>query len=111
MIKNEYSEKKFTINISEDTIIFSGKLELSDYTELTDFLEQGERSLNAETIKIDIRELVFLNSSGLRMLASFLTGSPNKLEIYINTSVKWQDISVKTLSYLRPGEIRIILEP
>ncbi len=103
----EYREEHFSIEIAEDTIVFSGKLEKPGYDKVSVFLSQEGASIPAETITIDLRDLRFMNSTGIRILAGFLIGTPKKFIIHIDKQITWQDKTVKTLSCLRPGDIGI----
>ncbi len=104
-MQKEYREEKCTITISDDTIAFSGVLENVDYTHIVEFLRQGEALIQAKTMNIDITALQFLNSPGIRMLATFLMGSPKTCTLQYTTTITWQKPTVEVLSRIKPGRI------
>ncbi len=101
----EFREEKFTITISDDSITFSGILENADYTHIAEFLRQGEALIQTKTVNIDITALQFLNSPGIRMLATFLIGSTKTCTLQYTTTVTWQKTTVEMLSRIKPGRI------
>ncbi len=103
-----YSETGFNIQLSENILAFSGSLEKHDYTEIDKFLKQVDQSLSSEVCQIELSELSFLNSSGIRSIASFILGSSKQFEIRINNEITWQEESIPTLTYLIPGKVRIL---
>ncbi len=104
----EFREEKFTITISDDMITFSGVLENADYAHIAEFLRQGEALIPAKTMNIDITALQFLNSPGIRMLATFLMGSPKTCTLQYTTTITWQKPTVEVLSRIKPGRITSI---
>ncbi len=103
-----YTETGFEIRLTGDTLSFSGDLEKSDYTEVDAFLKKVDQVLMSDTCKIKLDKLKFLNSSGIRSLATFVLGTSKKIEIYINNGVTWQKESIPTLAYLKPDRIKIV---
>ena len=104
----EYKDKDFCITILEDTVVFSGKLEKRDYTEIVNFLKQGEDTIQAETVKVDLQALWFINSNGIKILAIFLTRSSKKFEVYIDEEVEWQENTLLVLNRIKPDGITIV---
>jgi hypothetical protein len=102
-----YSEPGFEITLTNNTLIFSGKLEKSDYTDIDKFLREVDQALKDALCIIDLANLSFLNSSGIRSLATFMLGSPKKFEIQINNTITWQTESIPTLTFLKPEGITI----
>ena len=102
-----YSEQGFEITLTENVLLCSGKLEKSNYTDVDRFLREVDQSLHAELCIIDLTTLSFLNSSGIKSLATFMLGSPKKFEIRINDSITWQTQSIPALTFLKPNQITI----
>lgn len=103
-----YSETMFAITLNGNTLTFSGKLEKFDYSDIDTFLKTVAQALPSETCIIDLTRLTYLNSSGLKTLATFLLRSPEKFEIQINSRVTWQTENIPPLTHLRPGRITFV---
>jgi hypothetical protein len=106
----EYKEDQFCITVSENTIIFSGELERIDYSDISNFLKRAEAAISHETVCIDITGLQHLNSTGVRMLAVFLMGSAQKIEIHMNPAITWQHNTIPALCSVKPGGITLVTE-
>lgn len=104
----EYRGEGFLITISDTAIMLSGKIETNVYTEILDFLKHGEQTLQAEPVILDVRQLTYLNSAGIKMLAVFMTGSPKTFEVHVDTHINWQQHIMLTLRYIKPDGITII---
>ncbi len=102
-----YSEPGFEITLTENVLHCSGKLEKSNYTDIDQFLREVDHALQAEVCVIDLTELHFLNSSGIKTLATFMLGSPKKFEIRVNDSITWQTQSIPALTFLKPNQITV----
>lgn len=103
-----FGEDAYSIEVIDNKIVFTGELEKSDYTEINNFLRKAESSIEDENITIDIKELEFLNSSGIRAIGSFLMKSKKKFTICLDQEISWQRIGIMPLKALRaPGEIEI----
>ena len=103
-----YSEPGFEITLRENSLTFSGKLEKSDYSEVDTFLRKVDQTLSSGTCVIDLTNLTFLNSSGIRSLATFILGSPKTFEIHINKTITWQTGSISTLAHLKSKGIEVV---
>lgn len=103
-----YSEDFLNVNLKGNTVIFSGKIEKSDYSSLSKFLEQVDQEVSGNLIKIDLKNLEYLNSSGIRCLATFFINSKKYFEIYINTDITWQNDSISTITLVKPERLEII---
>ncbi len=103
-----HSETGFDIRLTGNTLSFSGNLEKSDYSKIDAFLKKVDQTLNADTCKINLKKLAFLNSSGIRSIATFILGSSKRFEIQINNDITWQSESIPTLAYLKPDRIEIM---
>lgn len=102
-----YSDTGFTIALDGNTLKFSGKLERSDYSEIDAFLRKTEQQITEGPCVIDLTAMTFLNSSGIRSLATFVLGSKHPFQIRINSAVTWQAESIPALANLKSG-IQII---
>ena len=102
-----YSEAGFQIVLTNNVVEFSGKLEKSNYEKVDVFLRNIDQTVSAPTCILDLTQLSFLNSSGIRSLATFMLGSPKQFELRINPEITWQKESIPTLTYLKPNAIRI----
>ncbi len=103
-----YSEAGFRIVLTGNVLAFSGKLEKSSYEKVDAFLRDIDHALSASLCILDINHLTFLNSSGIRSLATFMLGSPKQFELRINPEITWQQESIPALTYLKPNAIRIV---
>lgn len=104
----QYSESGFELTVTDNVLAFSGKLEKSDYTVIDDFLRRAAQTLRSETCVIELTRLTFLNSSGIKCLATFMLGSPKQFEIRVNKNVTWQAESIPALAMLKPNDITIV---
>lgn len=103
-----YSESGCEIMLTDNTLTFSGKLEKSDYTDVDAFLREVDHAITADTCVIDLTHLRFLNSSGIRSLATFMLGSPKSFEVHIDPDITWQSESIPTLQLLKTKGITIV---
>jgi hypothetical protein len=103
-----YSEPGFDIMLRENCLTFSGKLEKSDYVDIDAFLRNVDHTVSSDTCVIDLTNLTYLNSSGIRSLATFILGSPKSFEIRINTTITWQTESIPALAHLKSKGITVI---
>ena len=101
----------FEIRLEDDnaTVYFKGALRLSgteDYAPILDILKQT-LSEAGSPIVLDIRELDFLNSSGITMLSRFVIEARDhagtNLEVIASQSVAWHARSLKNLQRLMPS--------
>jgi hypothetical protein len=108
-LKNIHGES-FEIRLEEEnsTVLFKGALRLSgteDYAPILDMLK--ETLISAATpIVLDLRELDFLNSSGITMLSRFVIEARDHagIEVHVlaSESVPWHARSLKNLQRLMP---------
>lgn len=97
---------------SEQTRVqFQGSLRLSgmaDYAPIVDLLNQVIEQ-KASTILLDLKELEFMNSSGISMLSRFVINvrkqNVSKIIIKASNSIPWQGKSLKNLQRLMPSLI------
>jgi len=97
------------------TIRFTGELSLngaSEYDPIKDFLDQIAQSEPSHLI-LDLKELNFLNSSGISLITKFVIGlrkKPNiQLTVQGSVDVPWQSKSLKNLKKFLPN-LELIVE-
>ena len=111
MDRQEIKDRDYTVQYDPDsaTVNFQGELSLggpSDYKPIAQLLSDVAAE-NPSTMNINLRELKFLNSSGISMLSEFVVGLRKnrklKLAILGSKKISWQGKSLKNLQRLRPG--------
>ena len=97
------------------TVYFKGEISLSkssDYTPIVNLLNESASS-SAKTMTLDVKELQFLNSSGISMLSKFVLGlrknKSTQLVVLGSKKVPWQNKSLKNLERLLPG-LKLVVE-
>jgi hypothetical protein len=90
------------------TITFQGSLRLGgmdEYAPIVELLNEAAKQ-EAETITLDLKELEFLNSSGISMLSKFVINvrKQKNSAIFVKGSkdISWQGKSLKNLQRLMP---------
>jgi len=109
-LKNIHGES-FDVQLEEktSTVLFKGAIRLcgtEDYAPILDMLQ--ETLINPATpIVLDLRELEFLNSSGITMLSRFVIQARDHtgidLQVLASEAVPWHARSLKNLQRLMPG--------
>ncbi len=108
-MKNIHGES-FDIRLEEEnsTVLFKGALRLcgtEDYAPILDMLKETLAS-PAMPIVLDLRELDFLNSSGITMLSRFVMEARNRpgidLEVLASEAIPWHARSLRNLQRLMP---------
>ena len=109
-MKNIHGES-FDIRVEEEnsTVLFKGALRLcgmDDYAPILDMLKETLTS-HAMPIVLDLRELDFLNSSGITMLSRFVMEARDRpgidVQVLASEAVPWHARSLKNLQRLMPG--------
>lgn len=97
------------------TIHFSGSLRLSgmkEYTPIVELMNAAADGAMESRVILNLRELEFLNSSGIGMLSKFAIGMRKRetIEILVkgDRAIAWQGKSLKNLKRLMPE--KLILE-
>lgn len=97
-----------TYNPASATMNFQGLLRLQGipaYASITDFLDDLAEK-KPETITLNLRELTFLNSSGIDMLLKFVIKirkqKVSQLVIKVSEQIPWQQKSLNNLQRLMP---------
>jgi len=114
-LKN-FNGESFEVQLDEDnsTVLFKGALRLcgtEDYAPILDLLK--ETLISSRPIVLDLRELDFLNSSGITMLSRFVIEARDHAGIDVqflaSESVPWHARSLKNLQRLMPSlSIRLV---
>ena len=95
-------------NETAHTVEFHGTLRLNgmaEYSPILDLLNHASAN-PARPLVLDLRDLEFLNSSGIAMLSKFVIGVRNgelKLTVLGSTAIPWQGKSLTNLKRLMPG--------
>ena len=109
-MKNIHGES-FDVQLEEEnsTILFKGALRLcgtEDYAPILDMLKETLTS-PAMRIVLDLRELDFLNSSGITMLSRFVMEARDRpgidLQVLASEAVPWHARSLRNLQRLMPS--------
>jgi hypothetical protein len=109
-LKNIHGES-FDIQLEEEhsTVVFKGALRLcgtEDYAPILDMLKET-LAAPAMPIVLDLRELDFLNSSGITMLSRFVMEARNRpgvdLQVLASEAVPWHARSLSNLQRLMPS--------
>ena len=98
-----YAVEQLNLEVSGNKFIFKGKIERSDYTELSKFLSDSEKSLEGQNVEFDFRALEYLNSSGIRAVAVFFLESSKKVTMKINPELTWQKVGLTPLAAIKPS--------
>jgi hypothetical protein len=105
------SGESFEVRREENnsTVVFKGALRLSgtaEYEPILDMLKETLVTPNTP-ILLDLRELDFLNSSGITMFSRFVIEARDcagiQLEILASEAVPWHTRSLKNLQRLMPA--------
>src|ERR1700730_10814350 len=104
------SGESFEIRMEEPlTVFFKGALRLSGADDYAPILEMLKETLinPAEPIVLDLRELDFLNSSGITMFSRFVIEARGHsgidLQVLASEAVPWHARSLKNLQRLMPS--------
>lgn len=96
-------------------VYFKGDITLGgskEYAPIVNLLNKATE-LNPPTLTLNLKELKFLNSSGISMLSKFVLGMRKKRGIQLvvlgSKKMPWQSKSLKNLERLLPG-LKLIVE-
>jgi hypothetical protein len=103
--------ESFEIRLEEDssTVFFKGALRLSGTEDYAPILEMLKETLinPASPVVLDLRELEFLNSSGITMFSRFVIEVRDhegvNLQVLASEAVPWHARSLKNLQRLMPS--------
>lgn len=111
MANQEIKGEDYIVQFDSDsvTVNFKGELSLggpTDYAHIVDLLNEVVES-EPETMTLNLRELAFLNSSGISMLSKFVLSVRKKKSVQLvvlgSNDMPWQGKSLKNLEKLLPG--------
>ncbi|MBH8563523.1 hypothetical protein I8748_15230 [Nostoc sp. CENA67] len=111
MVNQEIKADDYIVQFDADSTIINLKGELSlggpsEYEPITNLLNEVAAT-DPEIITIDLRELAFLNSSGISMLSKFVMSLRKKkgtqLVVLGSNNQPWQGKSLQNLVKLLPG--------
>ena len=81
---------------------------------LFDKIHKGVMASGLKVVDFDLRQLAFLNSSGIKAIAKWimnLAAAPADkkyvIKILQNMSISWQTTSLPTLTFLVPGAVQL----
>ena len=99
---------KVVYNDTENLVEFSGTLRLGGLSEYSPIIECLENAINeSSSLTLSLKELSFLNSSGIAMLSKFVISARNKadftLSILGSEETPWQGKSLNNLQRLMPA--------
>ena len=111
MATQEIIGEDYIVQFDPDSVsvYFQGELSLggpTEYAPITNLLNEVAES-EPHTMTIDLRNLVFVNSSGISMLSKFVLSMRKKTGVQIvvlgSNDMPWQGKSLKNLEKLLPG--------
>ncbi len=98
-----------SLNEQNNTVQFSGELALSNpsqYDPINALLNEVAHQ-DLEVLTLDLRNLDFVNSSGISMLSKFVLGMRKKKGTQVvvlgSDDIPWQSKSLRNLEKLLPG--------
>jgi hypothetical protein len=102
---------------TESTVTFSGSFRLNgtaEYEPISNLLnEVMQETPPPPVFKLDVRELQFLNSSGINMLSKFIISvrrqTSTSIVLAASKSIPWQAKSLQNLQKLMPA-LRLVYE-
>lgn len=94
-------------------LTMSGAVEMRDPGEMLNpfwtRIDEEARSRNVQSVEVDIRDLNFMNSSGILTLVRWITklkvSAAYRLVIRYDRNVTWQRSSIPTLAKLAPNVV------
>ena len=105
------SGESFEVHLMDDgsTVVFKGALRLTgmeDYTPILNLLKETLAN-RCSVVVLDLRELDFLNSSGITMFSRFVIEARDRagvnLQFLASEAIPWQVRSLKNLQRLMPA--------
>lgn len=111
MATQEVKGEDYIVQFDSDstTVNFKGELSLggpTEYAPITNLLTEVAES-EPNTMTLDLRNLAFVNSSGISMLSKFVLSMRKKKGVQLvvlgSNDMPWQGKSLKNLEKLLPG--------
>jgi hypothetical protein len=118
----QIKQGKVTIEVSDIpsglAVTIVGDIDMQDPSVILDPLfdkvHKGAMSSGLKVVNFDLKQLAFLNSSGIKAIAKWimnLASAPADkkylIKILQNKSIPWQTTSLPTLTFLVPGVVQI----
>jgi hypothetical protein len=118
----QIKQGKVTIDVSDSaagvSIKVVGDIDMQDPSlildPLFDAVHKGAIASGFKVVEFDLRQLAFLNSSGIKAIAKWImilgTAPADKkytLKILQNKAIPWQTSSLPTLTFLLPGAVQL----
>lgn len=100
---------QISYNNQAETVIFSGSLRLNGLNEYTPVIDLLNSAANSQptALTLDLRQLEFLNSSGINVLSKFVITVRQRgnlpLIVQGNKKIPWQGKSLPNLQRLMPA--------
>lgn len=97
-------------------VSIAGDIDMQDPSVILDPLFEkihtGSIAAGIKTVEADLRQLTFLNSSGIKAIAKWIMKLPTapadkkyQIKILQNKAIPWQATSLQTLTFLVPGGV------
>lgn len=106
---NNINGESFEVRLEHDTVSFKGAMRLTGMEDYAPILEMLKSTLanSSQLIVLDLRELDFLNSSGITMFSRFVIEAREHagatVRFVASESIPWQSRSLKNLQRLMPS--------
>jgi|UniRef100_A0A7C3ELL9 hypothetical protein len=116
-------QDKVTIDVQDIAegikIVVAGDIDMQDPSTLLDPLfdkvHNGAVSSGFKIVELDVTQLNFLNSSGIKAIAKWImklatvdAGKKYLIKIIQNKAIAWQATSLQTLTFLVPGSVNVV---
>ncbi len=111
ILNQELSGENYSVTYDADTVTvkFSGQLVLRGYGEYAPIMEllMGIAATDPDVMTLDLRDVLFLNSSGINMFSKFLLSLRQQKDIQLvivgTEEIPWQSKSLKNMPKLLPS--------
>ncbi len=97
-----FYEGNYSVVVKNGTVEVVGKVDTIDYSKLMAFLNTNIDTTGFDSVNLDFRKAVFINSLGIKVFARFIYNAKNKIVIVIDSSIEWQNIALAPLANIRP---------
>lgn len=105
----KYEGEGYTVNIEGNRITFKGKMGSAKYSDLSNWLADEGENIGGDVIEVDVRDLEYSNSNGVRTLAFFFVKSPKRIHIFLDPNITWHRAGITPLTKMK-DTIKIITE-
>jgi hypothetical protein len=119
---DQIKQGKVTIDVGDIAsgvaVSIVGEIDMQDPSVILDPLfakiHKGVMDAGLKTVEFDLRQLTFLNSSGIKAIAKWIMNlaiapadKKYVIKILQNKAISWQTTSLPTLTFLVPGAVQI----